>query len=948
MSESTATDLAYGGWQDLYRQKWEWDGVYWGTHCVDCYPGNCPWRVYVRDGVVWREEQAGTFDTIEEGVPDFNPMGCQKGASWSQSLNGPDRLLYPLKRVGERGEGKWNRVSWDDALSDIADAMIDAIEEIGPQAITHEGTPEVGAGGGNFFGVIGAHGTDLNGSINDFSIGLHETFGKFNPVSSADDWFHSELILIWHMNPVFTRIPFYHFVAEARYNGAEVVNISPDVNPSHTHADIQVPINGGTDAPFGLAMVQVMFEENIADWTFLREQTDLGLLVRDDTKRYLRQPDVEGEGREDQLYQWDPDRGLRLADRGSLKLGGVEIALEGAYDVELADGSAVRVRPVCDLLREHLNANFTPEKQQEITGVHPDVVRTLARKIASKKTNIMLGYNASKYYHGDLIERAMCLVLAASGNWGKQGTGIRCWAAGLHDGQTIAAAKPGVGAANTEIVLSAREGAVEAMKAEDPTMTTEIAVAEMGRRRAGSRRRMREGEQEQGEDGPQRLGAGAGESMMPPAFWWYWQAGYDKRWNTPSWGDDSLPRTFDEYFNEALEKGWWEGVDHPRPEEPPRVLIECGGNMLRRTRGGKTALLETLWPKLKMIVTIDFRISQTALYADYVLPAAQHYEKLGFGIPTPHVMNLTFMDKAVEPAGEARNERDIYAALLGKLAERAAVRGLDEYGDRRGNTRRYDELLDRFTMKDQYRDQEHLVDEGIRDSALAGTLPSRTTLDTFREQGFVRVVDFGFSTLSQASPVEPNKTHVPFRNHVEQGDPFPTYARRAQFYIDHEWFLEAGEQLPTYKPNPKMGGDYPLGMTSGHNRWSIHAMNQANPVILGTHRGEPNVIVNPDDARERSVRDDDLVRVFNDVSEFRARAKVAPNVKPGQLISYNGWAGFQYPGWSGANEIEPGMVKWIGFAGGYGHLRHSMIQWQPVPVDRWVSCDFEKVVEEMS
>ncbi len=66
-------------------------------------------RVFVRDGIVWREEQAATFDTIEEGVPDFNPMGCQKGAAWSQLLYGPDRLLYPLKRVGERGEGRWNR-----------------------------------------------------------------------------------------------------------------------------------------------------------------------------------------------------------------------------------------------------------------------------------------------------------------------------------------------------------------------------------------------------------------------------------------------------------------------------------------------------------------------------------------------------------------------------------------------------------------------------------------------------------------------------------------------------------------------------------------------------------------------------------------------------------------------------------------------------------------------
>ncbi|MDK1025571.1 MAG: hypothetical protein QGD92_15280, partial [Gammaproteobacteria bacterium] len=78
-----------------------------------------------------------------------------------------------------------------------------------------------------------------------------------------------------------------------------------------------------------------------------------------------------------------------------------------------------------------------------------------------------------------------------------------------------------------------------------------------------------------------------------------------------------------------------------------------------------------------------------------------------------------------------------------------------------------------------------------------------------------------------------------------------------------------------------------------------------------------------------------------DVSDFQGRVKVAPNVKPGQIISYNGWEPLQYKNWSGANEIEPGMVKWIGFSGGYGHLNYSPLGWQPVPIDRWVRCDFE-------
>ena len=84
----------------------------------------------MRDGKVVREEQAGTFPVIEPGVPDMNPAGCQKGAMWSQMLYGQERVLYPLKRVGPRGSGKWQRVSWDQALTEIADKVIDAIARI--------------------------------------------------------------------------------------------------------------------------------------------------------------------------------------------------------------------------------------------------------------------------------------------------------------------------------------------------------------------------------------------------------------------------------------------------------------------------------------------------------------------------------------------------------------------------------------------------------------------------------------------------------------------------------------------------------------------------------------------------------------------------------------------------------------------------------------------------
>lgn len=893
-------------------------------------------HVFVKDGKVVREEQSGSIPAIKEGIPDYNPMGCMQGVCWNQSLDGPDRAAYPLKRSGERGEGKWERISWDDALSEIAAQLLDAIEEHGPRSITRDGNPETATVGptGRFFETIGGFGMDMNGSIGDFNPGVYMTFGKMQIESSADDWFCSELILFWHRNPVYTAIPFYHFISEARYNGAEIVNISPDVNPSHTHADYQININGTTDAAFALSLVQVMMAEDIAKWQFMREQTDLGLLVRSDTRRYLRETDLDSSGREDQLYQWDPDAGLRQADRGNILLDGVEIALFGNYQVTLADGFEVTVRPVCDLLREQLDNSYTPELQQPITGVHPDTVRMLARKIASRRTNMMLGFNACKIYHGDLIERAMSLVLAVSGNWGKKGTGIRGWAVGLMDGSLLAMGKNKPGLMAADQVLQSRDSGIESIKQLDPSMTDELAMLELTK---GPRGLL--GTLEKTEPGAEVPAA----AHTIPAFWWYYQSEYGDRWNTKEWGDSSLPRTFDEYLQEALDKGWWAGLDHPRKDEVPQVLIECGGNMLRRSRGGKKKLMATLWPKFKTIVTIDFRMSTTASYSDYFLPAAQFYEKVAFAITGPQVMNLTLADKVVEPAGESKPEWQIFKELLAAMERIAAERGLVDYQDPEGKVRKYAEFTNSYSMDGYYANEEIVADEQIRDCVLAGTLPEGTTLDTLRETGFVRFTGWGKmpGALMQASPFETNDTHTPFRNHVEAGDPFPSYARRAQFYIDHEWFLEAGEQLPIHKPNPAMGGDYPLGMTSGHGRWSVHSINHMNNTVLGTHRGSPNVMINPADAKARGVEDDDLIRIFNDVSEFSCRAKIASNVKPGQIISYNGWEPLQYKNWDGANEIEPGMVKWSGFSGGYGHLNFSFLGWQPVPIDRWLRCDFE-------
>ena len=118
-------------------------------------------------------------------------------------------------------------------------------------------------------------------------------------------------------------------------------------------------------------------------------------------------------------------------------------------------------------------------------------------------------------------------------------------------------------------------------------------------------------------------------------------------------------------------------------------------------------------------------------------------------------------------------------------------------------------------------------------------------------------------------------------------------------------------------------------------------MNQADRLMLETHRAQPTVLINTADAEARRIRNGASVRVHNDVSSFHAMAKVSGAIRPGQVVSYNGCEPFQYQDWKHAAETEPGMVKWLHFAGGEGHLRFWTAQWQPAPIDRAFRVEVE-------
>lgn len=933
-TEKILNEWKYSTWEDLHRKEWTWDKVTYGTHLVDCYPGNCLWRVYSRDGVVFREEQAAKYPVVDPTGPDFNPRGCQKGGSYSLMMYNPDRLKYPMKRVGERGSGKWKRVSWDEALGDIAEGILDALEKEGPESIINENGP----GNGGYLHIIAVHrlakllgavSMDTNTTIGDFNRGVYETMGKFQFMDSCDGWFFGKLLLIWHMNPVYTRIPSYHFIAEARYNGSEVITIAPDYSPSSIHADEWVPVEPGGDTALGLSICQILMEKGWIDTPFIKEQTDLPLLVRRDSQRFLRVSEMEKGGRDDQLYYWDAKKNKPVkAELATLKLP-CDPALEGVFTVTLLDGKKVEVEPTYNALKRILNEAYKPEQASQLCKTHPDTIRRLAEKCHKAKGHIqvLVGWNAPKYYHGDLIERAMCLVLALTGSFGKKGSGIRGWNESLFEGALLQIMKPRAGRMATIQHLPKDKKVMSHFKRLDPTLSDEMLSIHLERERDKHEL-----------------------NWTVPNFLWYFHSDYKKAWDRKEWHCKTMKREFPEYMNEAIDKGWWDGFVMPAKDQKPQVYFYMGTNPARKNRGWNKNILSSLWEKFELIFGFETRWSTTLLYSDYALPGAGFYEKLDTRFPTPHVPWLTLTDQAVKPIGESKPEWEICVMLAKKIEAAAQRRGKTKFKLRNGRE---------ISLEDFGRVQalecenfEEIIEDALDSSVLLGNLPKGTSLKKMREDGIVRFVGvspFDAVSMNLATDIKPEEPIVPLTWHTgSKKIPYPTYNRRIQFYIDHPWFIEAGEQLPVHKENPKMGGDYPLTMTSGHQRWSIHSIWVTGQQLLRTHQGRPFMFMNPEDAKARGIKEGDLVTVYNDFDTFDIHVKLTASARPkkganpGQVIVYHAWEPYMFKKWKSYDAAIPGMIKWLDLAAGYGHLNFWRWNWCLQPVDRAISVEVKK------
>lgn len=319
--EITAEDRA---WERFYKRRWHHDKEVRSTHGVNC-TGSCSWRVFVKNGVVTWELQETDYPRTRPDLPNHEPRGCPRGASYSWYLYSSARVKHPMIRASllqayrdakaaakdpvdawtklmqdetacnqyksERGLGGFVRLSWEEGLEITAAANIYTIRKYGPDRVAGF-TPIPAfsmvsyASGTRYLSLIGGAILSFYDFYCDLPPASPQTWGEQTDVPESADWFSSSFLMLWGSNVPVTRTPDAHFMTQARYKGTKVVVIAPDYNDAAKFSDIWVKPKQGTDSALGMAMGHVILKEFYADkqtdyfTQYAKQYTDLPFLVK--------------------------------------------------------------------------------------------------------------------------------------------------------------------------------------------------------------------------------------------------------------------------------------------------------------------------------------------------------------------------------------------------------------------------------------------------------------------------------------------------------------------------------------------------------------------------------------------------------------------------------------------------------------------------------------------
>ena len=383
-------------WEDGYRKRWQSDKIVRSTHGANC-TGSCSWKIYVKGGIVTWETQQTDYPRTRPDLPNHEPRGCGRGASYSWYLYSGNRVKYPLIRsrllrlwreargartpvaawasiventekrnsyTKKRGHGGFVRARWEEVNEIIAAANAYTAKTHGPDRIFgFSPIPAMSmvsyAAGSRYLSLLGGVCMSFYDWYCDLPPSSPQTWGEQTDVPESADWYNAGFIILWGTNVPQTRTPDAHFYTEARYRGTKSAVISPDYSEASKFGDIWLSVKQGTDSALAMAMGHVILKEYHVDREakyfrdYVRQYTDMPMLVRlvkqgasYVPERFLRAADFDASLDEKNNPDWktvayDETSGKIVVPKGSV---GFRWGEQGKWNLEEAESNGANTQ----------------------------------------------------------------------------------------------------------------------------------------------------------------------------------------------------------------------------------------------------------------------------------------------------------------------------------------------------------------------------------------------------------------------------------------------------------------------------------------------------------------------------------------------------------------------------------------------------------------------------
>lgn len=401
---------------------------------VNTCRGNCGGKCVlvgkVREGKL---VQTRPYDT-PEGF-ERSRMGCVKGVTYPQRLYAPNRVLYPMIQRGERGSDNWERVSWDEAISYVADKINKAQAEYGPQS----------------FGLWHSYGSEgwLNGAYHQSTgVGYHRFLNSFggsvilpggdqaqvymglsvvqHGTNSTADYTNAKTLIAWGANVTDTVRCSWPYICDARDKGARIFAVDPRYTITASGADTWIPIRSGTDGALILAMCNFIIDNDLMDKEFLAMKSVAPLLIKDDGQ-YFRMSDMGVEPTEGPINAWTGQPTIInpevVFDQATGELTSQFVAKDPALSGEY-EYQGTHLRTVFDYVHDKTK-QFTVEFAAKECDIPVEQIEDLARTYATNTpSTIVMAQGLCHHVNSRHNYKDLAYLASLTGNIDRKGSTI--------------------------------------------------------------------------------------------------------------------------------------------------------------------------------------------------------------------------------------------------------------------------------------------------------------------------------------------------------------------------------------------------------------------------------------------------------------------------------------------------------------------------------------------